>query len=217
MDDNNISIKEADRQVFRSSFDDGLVDIFLSSVVLMWAVVPFLSVYLGDFWSSVIFLPVWGALYLVLRWIRKAYIQPRTGVVKYGVARRRKMSTFTWIMVALNAIFLALGLVAFFLPNGPGWTRTIPFAIMLLVSFSLAGYLLDTTRFYVYGIMLASGFFVGQWLYQNYGFSHHGFPVVFATVSALIFLTGIYKLVTFIKDNPLPSEEQLQWEVKNGF
>ena len=55
MNDNNISIKEADRQVFRSSYDDGLVDIFLSSVVLMWAVAPSLSLYLGDFWSSAIF------------------------------------------------------------------------------------------------------------------------------------------------------------------
>jgi hypothetical protein len=192
------------------------VDIFLSSIVLMWAVAPYLSANLNDFWSSAIFLPVWGVLFLVLAWIRKAYIRPRTGVVKYGAARKKKMSAFSWIMVILNVIFMLLGLVAFFMPDGPGWTRTIPFALMLLVSFSLAGYLLDTARYYVYGIMLASGFFVGQWLYQNYGFSHHGFPVVFATVSALIFLTGIYKLVTFIKDNPLPSEEQLQWKAKNG-
>jgi hypothetical protein len=184
----------------------------------MWAVAPFLSVYLGDFWSSAIFLPVWGVLYLVLRWVRKAYIRPRTGVVKYGVSRKRKLSAFSWIMVALNVIFLVLGLVAFFMmPGGPGWTRTIPFAIMLLVSFSLAGYFLDATRFYVYGILLAIGFFVGEWLYQNHGFTHHGFPIVFGTVSALIFLTGLYNLVTFVRENPLPSEEQLQWEAKNGF
>ncbi len=126
------------------------------------------------------------------------------------------MSVFTWIMVALNVIFLMLGLVAFFIPGGPGWTRMMPYAVMLLVSFSLAGYFLDAARFYVYGVLLASGFFVGEWLYQNYGFSHHGHPVVFSTLSALIFLTEVYKLVTFIRDNPLPSEEQLQWKAKNG-
>jgi hypothetical protein len=119
-------------------------------------------------------------------------------------------------MVVLNVLFLILGLVAFFMPGGPGWTKTIPFALMLLLSFSLAGYYLDVTRFYIYGLLLASGFFVGEYLYQNLGFSHHGFPVVFGFLSAVIFLTGVYKLVTFIKDNPLPSEEQLQWEAKNG-
>ncbi len=45
----NINLKEADRRIFTASFEDGLVDIFLSSVVLMFAVAPFLSVYLGDF------------------------------------------------------------------------------------------------------------------------------------------------------------------------
>ena len=216
MTENNISIKQAERQVYRSAFDDGLVDIFLSCFVLMWATAPSLSVYMGDFWSSAIFLPVWGLLYLVLRWIRKTWVTPRSGVVKYGPARRKRMTTFTWIMVALNLIFLILGLVAFFNPGGPGWTKIIPFALMLLLSFSLAGYFLDVARFYVYGFLLASGFFVGEYLYQNFGFSHHGFPAVFGFLTAVIFLTGVYKLVTFIKGNPLPSDEQLQWEAKNG-
>jgi hypothetical protein len=87
---------------------------------------------------------------------------------------------------------------------------------MLLLSSSLAGYFLDVSRFYAYGLLLASGFFVGEYLYQNFGFSHHGFPAVFGFLSAVIFLTGVYKLVTFIRVNPLPSDEQLQWEAKNG-
>jgi hypothetical protein len=87
---------------------------------------------------------------------------------------------------------------------------------MLLASFSLAGYFLDVTRFYVYGILWAGGFVVGEWLYQNYGFIHHGYPVVFSTLAAVIFLTGVYKFITFLRDNPLPSDEELQWEGNNG-
>ncbi|MGB5846506.1 MAG: hypothetical protein WBG94_18845 [Anaerolineales bacterium] len=212
----NTSLEEADRRIIQSAFDDGLVDIFLSTVVLMWAIAPFLSVYLGDFWSSAIFLPFWGAIYLVLRWIRKNWVKPRAGVVKYGAVRKKKMTAFTWIMLGLNVLFLILGLVAFFMPTSPGWTMTISFALMLLISFSLAGYFLAVTRFYLYGILLASGFFVGEWLYQNFGFSHHGLPVVFGLMSGVIFLTGVYKLVTFLQKNPLPGEEQMQWKAKNG-
>jgi hypothetical protein len=209
---NDLTLKEADRRVFTVSFDDGLVDIFLSSVVLMFAVGPFLSVYLGDFWSSAIFLPFWGAVFLLLLWIRKNLVRPRSGVVKYGAQRRRKMTVFTGVMLVLNVVFMILGFYAFFMPEGPGWTKTVPFAAMLLISFTMAGYFLGVTRFYLYGLLLSGGFFVGEWLYQNYGAAHHGYPIVFGISSGVIFLTGLYKLITFLKENPLPSEEPLLQE-----
>jgi hypothetical protein len=216
MNNNEISVKEADRQVYRAYFDNGLVDIFLSSFVLIWAVAPYLSARLGDFLSSAIFLPVWAVLYLVLLWVHKAYVRPRTGTVKFGISRRKKLSAFTWIMLALNVIFMILGLVAFSNPVGSGYTRMLAFVLMLLVSFSLAGFFLDVTRFYIYGMLWGGGFFVGEWLYQTYGFSHHGYPVVFGTISAIIFLVGIYKLLTFLRRNPLPGDDQLGWEGNNG-
>ena len=211
-----IDLKEADRRVFATSFEDGLVDIFLSCFVLMFVLAPFFSVYIGDFWSSAIFLPFWGVIYLVIRWIRNQVIKPRSGVVKYGPRRIKKMTIFTGIMLILNVIFLILGMVAFFMPQGPGWTKTIPFSLMLLVSFSLAGYFLAVTRFYVYGLMLAGGFFLGEWLYQTYGVSHHGIPLVFGISAAIIFLTGLVKFFKFLRDNPLPTDDSMQWEGENG-
>ena len=41
MEQQNISVEEADRQVMRSAYDDGLVDISISAVVLMFATAPF--------------------------------------------------------------------------------------------------------------------------------------------------------------------------------
>ena len=216
MSEKNISIKEADRKVFRTSLDDGLVDILISSVVLMFALAPFLSVYFGDFWSSAIFLPFWGAVYLIMLWTRKNVIKPRAGVVKYGPLRKKKMTLFTGIMLTLNVVFFILGLVAFVTPSGRGWTITLAFAGMVLISFSLAGYFLDVTRFYMYGLLLSGGFFVGEWLYQTFGVSHHGYPIVFGISAVVIFLIGLYKLFTFVQDNPLPTDDQVQWEGNNG-
>lgn len=216
MNEKQISIQEADKKVFRSAFDDGLVDIFLSSIVLMWATAPYLSTSIGDLWSSVIFLPLWGLVFLVLYLIRKYWIKPRTGVVNYGVARKKKLSSFTWIMLVLNIVFFILGVMSFLTPGGTGWTRMLPFTLMLLICFSLAGYFLDVTRFYIYGLLWAGGFYVGEWLYQTYHVPHHGYPVVFGVLCVLILLTGLYKLFSFIRSNPLPPEEQLRWEAKNG-
>jgi hypothetical protein len=217
MSEKYISLKEADRKVFSASFDDGLVDIFISGVVLMFAVAPFLSVYLGDFWSSAIFLPFWGILFLVLRWIRINMIKPRGGVVKYGPSRRRKLTLFTGIMLVLNITIFTLALVVgFALPNSPGWTVLLPFSAMVLVLFSLAGFFLDVNRFYAYGLMLAAGPFIGEWLFQNYRVLHHGYPVVFGIYAGIIFLIGLIKLLTFLKNNPLPGDEQMHLEANSG-
>jgi len=211
-----INLKEADRKIFSTSFDDGLLDIFLASVVLMFALAPFLSKYLGDFWSSFIFLPFWGALYLILRWLRVHVVNPRIGTVKYGPIRKKKITAFTIVMLVLNTIFLLLGMVAFAIPGDSGWRFILPFGAMVLILFSLAGYFLDLTRLYVYGLMLALAAPVGEWLYQNFGASHHGYPVTYGLSALVIFLVGLAKFITLVRDNPLPPEDLSLLETNNG-
>jgi hypothetical protein len=204
----NLNLKQADRKIFTTSLNDGLLDIFMASVVLMFVIAPFLSVYLGDFWSSFIFLPVWGILYLVIRWLRVHVIRPRIGTVKYGLMRKKKLTAFSILMLILNILFMLLGLIAFAMPNMPGWRVVMPFSGMLLISFSLAGYYLDLTRLYVYGLILALAPVIGEWLWQNVGVSHHGYPVTFGLSALIIFLVGIFKFITLLRDNPLPVDAQ---------
>lgn len=211
-----ISLKEADRKVFTASFDDGLLDIFLAGFVLMFAVAPFLSRYLGDFWSSFVFLPFWGVIYLILRWIRKHVINPRIGSVKYGPIRIKKLTTFTIVMLVLNSIFLLLGVIASVMPGGSGWRFVLPFSAIMLVTFSLAGYFLGLARLYVYGLMLALAIPIGEWLYQTFGVSHHGYPITFGILSLVIYLVGLVKFITLVRDNPLPPEDLSLMEPENG-
>jgi len=72
----NKTLKAVDQKIFKSYFEDGLLDMFLAAFFLMFTVVLFLSVPLGDFWGTMIFLPFLGMVYLVLRYIR----DPETGV-----------------------------------------------------------------------------------------------------------------------------------------
>ena len=67
----------------------------------------------------------------------------------------------------------------------------------------------DIPVLYVYGILLALALPAGEWLYQNYGFSHHGYPVAFGTLAIIMFIRGLYKFITFMKDTPYPAEEQM--------
>ena len=203
----NNTLKEMDRKLFTSYFEDGLLEIFLAAFVLMFAVGPLLSGTLGDFWSSVVFLPFWGLVYLVLRFLRNQVVAPRIGSVTWGALRKKKLRTGFIIVFVLNLVFLVLGVVSFINPVMSGFAMSIRFSAMMLVLFSAGGYILDFSYLYVYGGLIALAMPVGEWLYQNAGFSHHGFPVVFGCVAGLMFVRGIYKFITLLKNTPLQSEK----------
>ena len=204
----NKTLKEADRKLFTTYFDDGLVDIFLAAYALMFVIALFLSKTLGDFWSVAIVLPFLGLVYLILRYLRQRFVKPRLGSVTWGTMRNRKLRTGNIIMLVLNVVFLVMGVVAFVLPVEAGLVISFVFGAMLLIFFSGAGYIFDFSMLYIYGILFALAMPVGEWLYQTYGFSHHGYPVVFGSVAGIMLVRGLVKFFTLLKEIPPQVEEQ---------
>jgi MFS family permease len=204
----NKTLKAADRKIFTTYFDDGLVDIFLAAFVLMFVIGPFLSVPLGDFWGVAIFLPFWGLVYLILRYLRRRFVTPRLGSVTWGDMRKRKLRTGGIIMLVLNVIFLGLGVVAFMFPIQSGLVSSLRFGAMILILFTAAGYFYDYGMLYVYGVLIALALPVGEWLYQTAGFSHHGYPVAFGSVAGIMLVRGLVKFFTILKTPPPQVEEQ---------
>ena len=210
-----VSLKNAERYVFRTTLADGLWDIFIACIALQFAIAPLLSEKLGDFWSSAVFLPFWLVVYLAIWLTRKSVVAPRLGRVILGTVRKAKLRRFTAIMLVMNALVFILGIavaltVDFQDRAQSGWLVSLILGLFMLVGFSLAGYLLDTPRFYLYGLMLVVAPPLGEWLYQQHGFSHHGYPVVFGFSAAVMILTGLGLFLRLLKDNPrleVPQEE----------
>jgi hypothetical protein len=210
-----VSLKSAERTAFRTTLADGLWDIFIACFIAMFAIAPLLSQSLGDFWSSFIFLPIFSLVYLAIWLVRKQVVQPRIGAVKFGSVRQKKLRKFTLIMLLLNVLVFILGIVVALIVSFQdraqfGWLISLVLGLFVLVGFSLAGYLLDTPRFYLYGLMLLIAPPVGEWLYQQHGFSHHGYPVVFGVSAAVMILTGLVLFLRLLKNNPpieRPQEE----------
>ena len=90
---------------------------------------------------------------------------------------------------------------------------SIRFGIMVLILFSGAGYMLDYDPLYVYGILIVLAMPLGEWLFQNAGFSHHGYPAVFGTLAGIMLLRGLFKFITLVKNTPVPTDEK---EYTNG-
>ena len=201
----SISLKQAERKAFSTTINDGLWDILLGCFFLVFAVAPFLGSSLGDFWGSVVFMPFLWLAILVVRLIRKHVVTPRVGVVKFGPARRSRLRKFTVVMLVVNVIGVILGLVAA-MSFGlvPGQIYTITFGLILLIGFSMAGYFLDFSRLYLYGLLVGMSFLVGEWLWGQGYASHHGFPITFGTTAGIMILVGLAVFVRLLRDNPVP-------------
>jgi hypothetical protein len=202
-----ISLKEAEQKAFRTRYNDGLWDIFLGCYFLIFAIGPYLSPTLGDFWSSVVFLPFWGLVFLVILLIKKYVVTPRIGVVKFGLVRKTKLMKFTVVMLVVNIIAFILGLVAAMsFGKVPGQIYTIILGMILLIVFSIAAYFLDFNRLYIYGLLVGLSPLVGEWLWTQGYATHHGFPITFGTSAGIMILVGLVVFTRLLRDNPVPIE-----------
>ena len=206
----SISLREAERATFRTTFEDGLIDVFLGCVTLMFVIAPFLP--LGDFWNSFVFVPFWVCIYLVIRWLRKHVVKPRIGVVRLGTFRKVRLRKFSLIAFGVCTIALILGIVSAANLDWPGWVHMSGFGLAILIGFGIAGYFLDFPRLYLYGILLVFSLPVGEWLYSNLGAPHHGYPISFGVTAAVMFVWGFLKFFHLVRRHPIPAADQAMAE-----
>jgi hypothetical protein len=203
-----ISLKEAERKAFTSAYQDGLWDIFVGCIVLQLAIAPFLSRSLGDFWSSVVFLPLWAMVLLAIWLVRKHVVTPRVGVVRFGSWRKTRLVKFNLVMFVVLVAGLILGILsARDFSAVAGWIPAVRFSLIMLIGFSVAAYFLDFTRLYVYGVLFALSPVAGEWLYVRMRIPHHGFPVTFGISAGIAILVGFGKFIHLLREYPIPAEE----------
>ena len=211
-----ISLKQVERKIFSIATHDGLTDIFLGCIFMMFAIAPFLSADLGDFWSSAIFVPFWAVIALAIWLIRRYVIKPRIGEVKFGAARKAKLRRFHIVMIIANAIALILGLwFSFSTEESSGSIMTIRFGLICLAISSLAAYFLDYRRLYVYGLLAGLSPLIGEWLWAHGYASHHGFPITFGITASVMILTGLFVFLRLLRAYPILKEENILEEVQD--
>jgi hypothetical protein len=202
-----IDLKELERRVWTSFYDDGLGDILLGCVILMFALAPLLSdIGFGDFWSAFVFLPFWAVVCILIVLLRKRVVIPRMGLVGFGRERKKRLIKFNILMFVVLSASLILGIVSLRGSMTHAWVHSLRFIAIMLVGFGLAGYFLGFARLYVYGILAALSIPVGEWLYSHAGIPHHGWPITFGFTAGAVIVTGVIFFVRFLRNNPWPRE-----------
>jgi hypothetical protein len=190
------NLKEIQRKVYMSFFQDGVWDIFLGLFVLGWGLsILTEAAYVPGTLFVVLYFTVWG--------IKKWLTYPRIGYVKFSSTSRRRIKAR---FVILLTVVLLLGVMVGILwgiGTKPQWLADyfpLLFNGMLAAIVCLAAYWGGVNRFYLHAALIFLGAVFHQWLGIQWEFGFIG-------AGSIIVLIGLGLLVRFLGKYPKMVEE----------
>jgi len=215
---NTLDLKQIERKAFRSTYQDGLWDIYMGAIVAAFAV----FLYRPKSGYSALNIIVMALIFTVaysLFWVGKKYITlPRMGQVHFGPARQQKKKALAIILgIIISIQAFVVGVTAFGWLN-PGFGAKLlgsfgdysleHLAVAALGSFFVGpsmlviAYLNDFPRGYYIAVLMALAVFLMILINQ---------PIYPLIISGLIIIPGLVHFIQFLKKYPIP-----QGDVPNG-
>lgn len=205
-----LNLKEIERKAWRSTFQDGLYDLFLGWLVLWLGVIYLLSKSdLQDWALTVINLGVYTLSAILLFLAKRLITVPRVGRVQFGPRRRsrlRMVVLITFTMVALTFSLTLLSVVRQRSLFGETLAPLVsPFLLGLffLIFFSVAAFFLEYKRLYLIGVMFAVPE-PALAVFQQFWGIHLGF-LAFAVPAVVVIIIGLVVLLRFLREYPVPA------------
>jgi len=207
---NMITLKELERKAFRSTYQDGLWDIYFGLLVICMAIFLHRPATGYSPFNMVLMLVSMIGAY-VLFWAGKRFITlPRMGQVKFGEKRARRKKTMVLVLgvvVLIQVVFLVIQFVAWrnpefgdtlntFLREKDAMDLAVATIGSLFVgpSMILIAYFMDFPRGYFIAVMMALAVFLMILLNQ---------PIYSIIIGVLITLPGAVLFVRFLQKYPL--------------
>ena len=212
-----ISLKELERKAFRSTYQDGLLDIYLGGTIASF------TVFAGALdtadslstWQRLLIFLAGCAISNLIFWVGKKFVTlPRIGQVKFGPARQRRKRTLIAVLsgiVGLQVAIVAFQVALLQIPALRSWlgipeipqsmgTLTVAVIGALFVgpSFALMAFFLDFPRGYYIAAVMSIAVFCLIW------FDNSLFQLA---AGSLIILPGIFLFIRFLIQHPLPPQE----------
>lgn len=194
-----IDIKELEKKAWRSTFQDGLWDIYFGLILSG----------LGFSWQGSFFglLGAMGILFLGKKYIT----QPRMGFVKFGLGRKKKkkkLAMFLGLNTMLAIITLILTMLGFLQQLIiPGYILMLANGLIFItLPFSTIAYFLQLNRLYLYALLGGFGFFFSEILFPITGSPINDF-ITFGGIGLIIIFTGLTIFIRFLRNYPLKKDE----------
>ncbi len=197
-----MNLKDAERKAWTIYYEDGLWDIFFGLLFLGGG----LRELTDSIWSYLLIAAGILSIYLGRRYMTL----PRLGEIKFGPRRKTRRG----VLVALLSVTVVLTLFVLLLPRMgaplPGPNIGLVFAIIVPMVFIIMAYLMDFKRLYGYAALAAIFMILTETVSIQAG-------AVAQIVAGLIALSiGLWYVVHFLRDYPLPQEEMTTKGASNG-
>lgn len=210
---NQINLKELERKTFRSTYQDGLWDIYFGLIVICMSFF-FYRPATGYSPLNILLMLASMVIAYLLFWVGKKFITlPRMGQVKFGEKRARRKKTMMLILgvvVFIQAAFLVIQLVGWknpefgaklnaFLQEKNVMDLAVATVGSLFVgpSIILIAYFMDFSRGYFIAVMMALAVFLAIYLNQ---------PIYPIIIGISIAVPGVVLFLRFMQKYPLHKE-----------
>jgi hypothetical protein len=203
----DISLKEIERKAYRSTFQDGILEISMGLLLLGFGLAPVLE-NIGIPRPLNILLVVVIPL-LTLRYGKKWVTVPRIGFVKFGpqrIVRKKRLRVFAIILFVITVVQLILTLTGAFPPDwmtGMGqYSVPIIISLFAILVFAAFAYFRDIPRLFIIGFLFGFAIMFSEYLYFNLKSPLDG--LIGCGVPAIIILVlGLTQLIRFLRKYPL--------------
>jgi hypothetical protein len=208
-----LDLKEIERKAFRSTYEDGLWDIYFGLIVICMSIFIYRPAS-GYSPTNIILALLAMSVAYSLFWAAKKYITvPRMGQVRFGDIRKKKKTTMTVFLsfvVLVQLILLGLTTLGWLDPevsarvNGflksrdlMDLTVALIGSLIVVSGMTLTAYFSDFPRGYFIAAMMALAVFLMIYLNQP------AYPILIGT---LMIIPGTVLFFRFLKKYPLPGE-----------
>ncbi|MBN2030623.1 hypothetical protein JW824_10300 [bacterium] len=203
-----IHLKEIEKRAFRSTFQDGLWDIFLGVLLLNLSIFPWLTEeYMSPFSIVIVSLTITIVVFIGFLLGKRYLTVLRIGILRVGSDRKSKLKKLHVVLIVSVAGTTAL---LFFTRYLNQFSRIpIPFlifGIQAIIVFSIGAYLLSIDRLYLYGIFFAFPLPTGYALAKAQ-YSIFELIIVAAIPSLIMIIIGIVFFTKFLLNYPVTREE----------
>ena len=208
----SIDLKQIERKAYRSTYQDGIWDIYMGTVVVLMGLFLY-HPESGYSAINIIMMVLLLSLAYSLFWAGKKYITlPRMGQVRFGPVRQRRKKTMAIILgviVLIQIIFVGLTAVSRYYPQVGGrlfgstdaGLATVAAIGSLFVGLPmlLMAYMIDFPRGYYIAVLMSLAVFLMILTNQ---------PLYPAVLGILIIIPGVVLLINFLKKYPLPRRDE---------
>jgi hypothetical protein len=206
-----LNLKEIERKAFRSTFQDGLWDIYLGLIVIAMSMFIYRPPDGYSAMNIIVMLIMFVLAYTLFRLGKKYITIPRMGQVQFGYLRKQKKRTMAIILGVFVVFQIGLvGLTAFGWANpetGAKFNALMGDSDLIIVaaigsfivgtSMIVNAYFSDFPRGYFIAMMMALAVFLMIYLNQ---------PIYPITIGGLIIIPGLVLFLRFLMKYPLQQE-----------